>query len=97
MFEMTYLMIAAMAAVLVIGGGVTGWMDASVHCKLLEQGSIWVHENLSPLHEYLIHISCVHVRQTERQRKEGYFPLSHSSSLKLTRLTLWRLNRNCQS
>lgn len=77
MFEMTYLMIAAMAAVLVIGGGgVTGWMDASVHCKLLEQGSIWVHENLSPLHEYLIHISCVHVRQTETEKGRIFPPLS---------------------
>lgn len=57
-------------------GGVTGWMDASVHCKLLEQGSIWVHENLSPLHEYLIHISCVHVRQTETEKGRIFSPLS---------------------
>lgn len=57
-------------------GGVTGWMDASVHCKLLEQGSIWVHENLSPLHEYLIHISCVHVRQTETEKGRIFPPLS---------------------
>lgn len=42
MFEMTYLMITTMAAAVLIGGGVvglghTGWMDASVRCKLLNE------------------------------------------------------------